>query len=79
MLTEVDTIEYEEYRKKKPRGRGHWMFLVFHSFRHQAEEWAAHNVPYSIAKRRALKHANDVGTIMVSLDEFLSDDTIKDE
>ena len=72
MLTEVDTTEYEEVHKKKPRGRGHWVFLVFHSFRHQAEEWVAHNVPYSIAKRRALTYANDVGALKVSLDEFLS-------
>ena len=72
MLTEVDTSDYEEIHKKKPRSRGHWVFLVFHSFRHQAEDWTAHNVPYSIAKRRALSHANDVGAIKVSLDGFLS-------
>ena len=72
MITDIDTTEYEEAHGKKPRGRGHWVFLVIHSFRGQAEEWSCHNVPYSIAVRRVLTYANDVGALKVSLDDFLS-------
>lgn len=72
MLSVVDTSEYEATHLKKPRGRGHWVFLIFHSFRNQAEEMPYHNVPYSIAKVRVLQYANNLHALLVTLDAFLS-------
>ena len=72
MLIEVDTTEYEEEHMKKPRGRGRWVFNVFHSFRSQAEEIHYNNIPYSIAKMRVLQYANSLKALKVSLDSFQS-------